>query len=193
MRRQEVIETVPFDLIMNFGVGLATAWTAREEIRLSKGIPWRPLLALLAFEVLVFCPLGAYLYLVHPDWSWNYFLDPRALPGWVGILAVGGYAALAAAGFAVGVLLVRRGSAHRLLQAVGVVAALLAAYFAVFFQRFLWVGRFADYQAGPAAPAMQPLFASRLGWVLLVAGECLLGALGWMLVHFERHGRRLRA
>ena len=192
-RRWEVIETVPFDLIMNFGVGLATAWAAREEIRLAPGIPWRPLLALIAFEVLVFCPLGAYLYLVHTDWSWNYFLDPGVLPAWVGVLAIFGYAILAVVGFAVGVVLVRRGAARRLLQMTGLVAALLVAYFAVFFQRFFWVGRFADFLAGPGEPAMRPLLASRLGWVLLVAGGCLVGALVWMLLHFERHGRRLRA
>ncbi|RMG19736.1 MAG: hypothetical protein D6729_04530 [Deltaproteobacteria bacterium] len=190
---EEVVATVPFDLIMNFGVGLATAWAAREEIRLGPRGQRRPLFALLAFEALVFCPLGAYLYAVHTDWSWNYFLDPDTLPAWFGVVAIAGYAAAAVAGYLLGVHLLRRGQTRRVLHLCLGITGLLAIYFAVFFRRFWWVGRYQDYAVAPGRPAMQPFLESRLGWVLLVAGTLLVGALGWMLVHLERHGRRLRA
>lgn len=189
---KEVVETVPFDVILSAGIGLAVAWAGKAQIRLARSGFWnRQLLVVLCFELLVFCPLGAYLYVFHGDWSWNYFLDPGRLPEWMGPVAIGAYAVAAIAGFAVGSRLVRTGRARALVYAIVGVSAALGLYFLVFATRFWWVGTFAEFHGVAGHPGMAALPASQLGRVFFVVGPVFVGVLLWLLVTQRLHGLRL--
>ena len=88
-----MIPTVPFDLMFSVFVGLLFAGCARTQFA-AGAAPWgRELWAVLSFEAIVLLPVGLYYYLVYPDWSWMYFVDPRRLPSGVSVLVVLAYVA----------------------------------------------------------------------------------------------------
>lgn len=187
-----MVATVPFDVILSFGIGLGVAWTARIHLAAApRLVPSRPLWAVTIFQLVVFCPIGAYLYVVHPDWSWNYFIDPQSLPGWFGIVAIGSYAVAGVAGFLVGGHLVRTDRSRRLLRILFGVAGVLGLYFLVFLRRFWWVGTYAAYHAGQTG--MVSFTSSRLGLALGGVGPIFVGVLAWVLFREWRHGQRLVA
>jgi len=189
---KEVVETVPFDVILSAGIGLAVAWAGKAQVRLARSGFWnRQLLVVACFQLLVFCPLGAYLYLFHGDWSWNYFLDPGQLPQWMGFVAIGAYAVAAIAGFAVGARLVRTDRTGVLVYAIAAVCGVLGLYFLVFATRFWWVGSFAEFHGVAGHPGMRALPVSELGHVFFVVGPVFVGVLLWLLVTQRLHGLRL--
>lgn len=186
------METVPFDVVLSFGIGLAAAWTARVQLEAAASpVANRWFVALLLFQGLLFCPLGAYLYAVHPGWSLNYLVDPAALPGWFGPVAIVAYAAFAVAGWLVGAREVRRGRAGRVLTFVAGVLAVLALMLLVFATRFWWVGPFEAFGGADRAAAMRPIVGTPLGWVLGGAGPIFVGVLAVMLWRNNAYGRRL--
>jgi hypothetical protein len=186
-----VVETVPFDVILSFAVGLAVVWTARVQIAGGQALPYFGMG--FAFQALVFCPIGAWLYANHPDWSWNYLLDPSGLPAWAGVVAVGGYAGGFVVGFAVGLGLLRAGRTGTLPYLIASCGAILLGYFAVLARSFWWVGTYAQFHGGPAETGMTALPWSDLGRFLFLVGPVFVGGLAGILVWLEKQGRRRSA
>ncbi len=187
-----MVETVPFDVILSLAVGLSVAWTAQVHLAAApRLVPSRPLWAVVLFQGLIFCPVGAYLIIVHPAWSWNYLFDPAHVPGWLPPVAIGAYAVAGIAGFLWGGHLVRTDRTRQLGRIVLGVLGVLGLYFGVFARQFWWVGSYAAWEAGHQG--MQGLPFSRLGFALAGVGPIFLGVLGWILFREWRHGRRLLA
>ncbi|MDF1565890.1 MAG: hypothetical protein P1V51_22840 [Deltaproteobacteria bacterium] len=153
---------------------------------------WQIGAEVLAFHLLIFCPVGVYLYATEPAWSWNYLVDPEGPSGWLGWVGVSLYAVMGMVGTAVGGLLVRRGQRRILLGAVIATLAMQGLFFAVFFQEFWWVGSYKAFQAGPEAGGMQTFVEARLGWSLFLVGPIFVGVVGWLFLRWKRFSRRLR-
>jgi hypothetical protein len=184
-----VVVTVPFDLLLNFLIGASVALAARADLR-ERAVPVmknRYIAGALVFELLIFWPIGIYLYALHRDWSWMYLLDGYKAPAVLGVAAMAGYLGMLIGGYAaVHVCLQRR--RDRLAYAVtGVVALCLLALTIALGRRLIGYGTYAEFHAGKA----MPLWHSKLGYVLAGAGP--LFAAGWLFLlrHFEHEGQRL--
>ena len=124
-----MVETVPFDVILSLAVGLSVAWTAQVHLAAApRLVPSRPLWAVVLFQGLIFCPVGAYLIIVHPAWSWNYLFNPAHVPGWLPPVAIGAYAVAGIAGFLWGGHLVRTDRTRQLGRIVLGVLGVLGLY-----------------------------------------------------------------
>lgn len=189
-----MIETVPFDTIFSFFIGLTVAWAARvqlaSEIRVEHG---RHLVMVLMFQVLAFCPLGAYLYVTNPAWSWNYLFDPKTLPPWAGFVVIGAYVVVAVAGYVLGAWFIRNDRAALLPSVVASTLIVLGGYTALMAERLWWVGSYSEWVAGPQVSGMREITRDRLGWVLGGAGPLVLGVFVFLVARVYFHGRRLRA
>jgi len=109
-----VVKTVPFDIVLNFFIGMLVPLVLRDGVRAERGILInRFLLAVVLFETFFFLPLGAYLYFFYPDWSLMFFIDPSGVEEGtiktIGMLALSGYMGAVVCGFALSAWMVRSG------------------------------------------------------------------------------------
>jgi hypothetical protein len=187
-RQEGVIPTVPFDLVFSVFIGLVFAACARVQFA-NAGTPWgRELMAVLSFEVIIIWPVALYFYIVHPAWSWMYFVDPERLPMGVSLLVMLAYVATLLGGYLAGWALVRARKDKILfgllaLLGVGQVIFLIACR-----GRLSHSGTFAEYHAGHASSVGEV----KLGWAL---AACTTGvAIAIVLVGFTlwEQGKRSR-
>lgn len=183
---------VLFDLILSFGIGVVAALAARVQLRLARSVVLNRWLAgLLIYQALIFSPLAAYVYVLHPAWSWSYLFAPEGLPDWLGLLVVALSTALAVTGWLVTARLLRtRRERQALYLALGAAGALLVVM-AITGPRLWWIGSFGQYQGGADATGMVPLPGTRLGWVLGGAVPVGMAVLGYLLWSYQSYGLRL--
>jgi hypothetical protein len=170
-------------------LGLAFASAAVNQFREGRS-PWgRELLAVLSFEAIVLWPVAIYLYLVHPDWSWMYWVDPASLPrGLLGLVLAAWLVALLG-GYLGGWALIRRRGQRSAWVALGAGAATWLTAVLVAHARISRYGTYAAFHQGKAVP----LGTVKLAWVLpaIVIGViAAAAAVGWTLYS---QGRRVGA
>lgn len=150
-----MIPTVPQDVFISLMQGHLFALTAAADIRSGDAVRDRKaFLRATAFAVGVFWPIGVYLMTVYPAWSWMYFVDPTAHPRWVGYAATLAYPISGVAGYALARAFIRAG---RTSAAVAGCVASAAGFLSLVFvpwHRFIYVGTFAEWAAGVAAPLL---------------------------------------
>lgn len=152
--------------------------TRKSAALRTSSLSW-PLLALAAFEALVFTPIATYQFRFYPQWSMLYSFDPQMFPQlhhWIGPLSLAvillNFSAAAGA-----FLLARRGilaDSPSLWLAPIAVGAGAILYVGVFFgERIAFVGDYDQFWQGQA----QLLLSSFTGWLgiaLYVSGLALL-------------------
>jgi len=156
-----VIETIPLDFLISFIVGHLFVLTAEEGIKSSEWFFDRYLARAVLFQVVVFIPIGLYLYLNWPAWSWMYFIDPHRHPAWIGpLMATEGYLFALLAGYLVAhnfVLTDNKGAAY--LTLIMAVVALLTLIF-VPIKNLAHVGTYQEFVEGRAPLAIRNLHFS---------------------------------
>lgn len=174
--------TIPFNLLMCLVLGLGFCACARAQLR-SGAWPWRSdLLSLvLSFALLSVAPVSAYLYLLYPDWSWMYLVEPQRLPPGTGLAVVVLTMLMVPLGYFLGWLLLRvvgdRGL-FGLLGASGMGAILLV--FALW-RRLTVNVRFDDFHQGLLRPIGQGKLLLALGCTVPIiwAAALLVGRSLW--------------
>jgi len=177
-----VIETVPFDIIFSFIIGVGLAWFFKDQLKKPEVGAFSPYFALgLIFECFFYLPLGIYLYYFYPAWSWMYFFDPSGLSplnlAVLGILMVGCYVISYAIGFQLARLLIKSGRMGALKIIFGISVAVLFIFCLVTLNRLLFVGDYKSWRDGLAVV----LFRHRLGLINTIMALCGFGALFWLL------------
>lgn len=171
---------IPQLYALNVMLGLGCAWLARAEIRLAS----RSAIASVAFgvlligEVLLMLPMGLYLYLFYPDWSWMYLVEAREVPSAVVVFVMGGYLVAATAGYFGAVALCRASRETFVLWLIGALGFIVVLTLAIGYRRFGLVGTFEQYHR---LFGLDPMTHSGLGAFLLLAIPALGGAWGWGL------------
>jgi hypothetical protein len=180
---------VPFDLIFSVLVGLVFSACARQQFA-SGAAPWgRELYAVLSFEAIILWPIALYFYLMFPDWSWMYLVDPHKLPWGVSLLVLLGYAATLLGGYLAGWGLLRARKPKALWGALAGVSLVLAALVVVGRGRLRSSGSFAAYHAGHALS----LGEGKLGWALAFTSGGVLIAIILVGRTLWEQGRRSRS
>lgn len=148
------------DFNISFVLGLAFALTAGPALKREAGIMNRYFWRAVCFQLLVMVPIGIYLVVRWPDWSWMYIIDPSEHPNqmWVGLFcATAGYMAALLAGYISGYLCIRinEESVARLLMTLGIIG-LIAATFLPYLPRpgILWLGTTEQFRFGGAKLAI---------------------------------------
>lgn len=184
-----MIPTVPFDLIFSVFVGLVFAACARVQFA-GGGSPWgRELAAVLSFEAIIVWPVALYFYLVHPAWSWMYFVDPARLPSGISMLVLAAYVATLVGGYLVGWALVRAHKERLLFAALALLGLTLVVVLIACRGRISHAGTYDEYHAGHALA----LGEGKLGWALAAAATGV--AIAMVLVGFTlwEQGKRSRS
>jgi len=139
---------LPTLVFLAFSVGTAAALLAGSELRLSPrhALMTASFRAYALFLLLVVLPVSVYFYVFHGDWFLLYAIDVRRIPSAVALLGFVVEGCLGVLGFLVGAALARV-QRTALGVSVALVAALLAlAALAVWPERLLVVGTFAQYR-----------------------------------------------
>ncbi|MFC1611151.1 hypothetical protein ACFL6C_09340 [Myxococcota bacterium] len=167
--------TVPIDLALNVAVGssiaLASQSTARDYRLLRSPALW----ALVAFEVLVFLPIGGYLLWEFPAWSLMYLVEPRSLPIPDISLALS-YPVVAVAAYIGCRRLVAGGRVWPVLGIFLAGLALVASLVYLGQQQVLVVGSTDEFRNDPAK--MREALDSPLSY--LVGAACVAFVIGWV-------------
>jgi hypothetical protein len=184
-----VIPTVPFDLVFSAFIGLVFAACARVQFA-GGSSPWgRELMAVLSFEGIIIWPVALYFYVVHPAWSWMYFVDPDRLPLGVSLLVLLAYVTTLLGGYLAGWALVR---AHKdkILFAALAALGLFQVIFLVACRARLWhAGTFAEYHSGHALGVGEV----KLGWALAATTTGVAIAVALVGFTLWEEGKRSRS
>jgi hypothetical protein len=184
-----VIPTVPFDLILSVFVGLVFAACAR--VQFSNGTsPWgREIIAVLSFEAIIVWPVALYFYVVHPAWSWMYFVDPARLPWGVSVLVMLGDVATLVGGYLGGWALLRARRERLLYAALALVGVVLVIFLIVGRGRIAHAGSYDEYHAGHALA----LGEGKLGWALAATSTGVAIAIVLVGLTLWEQGKRSRS
>jgi hypothetical protein len=170
-------------------IGLVFAACARTQF-VGGGSPWgRELMAVLSFEAIIIWPVAIYFYVVHPAWSWMYFVDPARLPPGVSLLVLIAYVATLLGGYLLGWALLRARRDRAVYAALAALGLGLAVFLVACRGRLSHAGTFAEYHAGQALTVGE----GKLGWALAATSTGV--AIAIVLVGFTlwEEGKRSRS
>ncbi len=184
-----MIATVFLDWLLSFGTGTLFAIAGHAEVagaqhRLrARAFRWGML-----YLHLGILSISLALYAVERDWMWMYWVDARALPAAIQVLAFALYEVCFIAGFFLAAELQRRAA---WLIAAATAAAITTLEVAAR-TRLLRFGSLAEFQAGTAAPAidLDPVRVQPEWLLVSVAGVASLGVLAFMLWRLHKMSPR---
>ncbi len=174
---------------LNLLCGLGFAIAAKDRVR-ADGPFATPAFALVSLHAgAIVAPIALYFYVVHPAWSWMYWVEPKKVSLVAGLPLMVGHAALVLGSWYVGSFFIRRQMTRGVLYAV---AALFVATLTMTFVVGHRIGTAADY-LGYNAGKGTSIFNVVLGWALLVSIFALLVSAAYVAIELLRDGRRVRA
>lgn len=177
---------MPIDIVILAWLGATFGFCARERLR-ADGTWAQPSLGLVgSFILLVVWPTGAYLYLLHPGWSWLFLVDPGRLPGLVILTVLVLHAAVLLGAYALAARLVRLGKEVVLRWAILAAPVVILVLIVILRGRLLRYGTFADFHGGSTLP----LFSVKLGYVLVAVVAGGLGAAAVVSWELNKDSRR---
>ena len=179
---------VPLQVIVSLLVGLGLALAASVQFEQGRSPFGREVWVPILYQVLIVSPVVVYLGVVHPDWSWLYFVDPARLPVGTVALVVLSTAAAELAGYLGGWALLRAGHRRELALAVAAIALLSIVFAIAVRHRLSSAGSFAEFAVG----ASVPIGTRKLGWSVAIAGLGAVVALFLSVRFLVEQGRRER-
>lgn len=176
---------IPQLVVANAIIGLGCAWVARAEIRLASrsSVASAAFGVLLVGQLLLMIPVGLYLYIFYPDWSWLYLVRATAVPSAVVVFVIAGYPLAAVGGYFGAVALCRASRETFVLGLMGGLGLVILVTLAVAWRRVGHVGTFDQYHR---LFGLSTLHGSGLGLFLLLALPAVGGAWGWGLHRVHR-------
>jgi len=176
-----VVKTVPHDILLSYIFGhlfaLVRPRAASESGSMKADIGFK---RALAFQLLVFVPIGIFLLIVLPSWSFFYLLNPKGPLVILPILGILGYVAAMIIGYMHGASLAKSGNLKGSLISIGIVLAVAFVLFVVFHRRFLFVGTFEEFRALTGTPPIN-FFEPRILIFAAIIGAYFMGPLIYVL------------
>lgn len=173
---------------MNLLFGIGFALISRDRIR-ADGPFAAPAFHLVALHAAaVVAPMALYFYLVHPAWSWMYWVDPKKLAGVAVLPLMVGHAVLVIGGWYVASILIRRGYQGALLYIGGAIALILLVLVVAGIGRLTTAAEYPSWQDEGVS-----LLSVRLGWAFIVSLMALFGSAIYIAIELGRDGRRVRS
>jgi hypothetical protein len=177
---------VPLQLIASVLIGLALALAAFSQFEHGRPAFGRDIWVPLLYQGLVATPAILYVAIVHPDWSWLYWVDPARLPFGTTTLVVIAAAAAELGGYLAGWALLRTRHRRELMLTVAALALVLLVLFILLHDRLVHAGTFSEFTLGTAARTSE----RKLGWALGIVDVGLIVGLAlsvrFLLVQGER-------
>ena len=137
---------------------------------------------------MVATPITLYLYLVHPDWSWMYAVDPRRVPHLAIVPVLAAHAGMVVVGWYLGARLLRLKRDRAALYTLGGAALVTVLAVLLCHQRLGSYGSFGEFHQGRALG----LWQAKLGYVLVALAVGLASAAGYVALELARDSRRVR-
>ncbi len=85
-----MIETVFLDQFISLLWGSVLALTAYPSVK-KDGVYTKYFWRAFLFQIFIFFPIGLYLFLTWPDWSWMYWVNNDTTATWIKVVALSGY------------------------------------------------------------------------------------------------------
>jgi hypothetical protein len=183
-----VIETVPFDIIFSFIIGMGIVLVCSNEVKnAEKPVLNRYFTGTLLFQTLFYIPIGIYLYYFHTAWSWMYFLNPSqhspASMKLLGLIAILCYMLALIIGFQWGQFLVRRDKGRLALRILVIALVVLGIFSLLTLHRLFYIGDYSSWQNDLAVFLMK----HRVGYINIVMAAAGGAALYFMISNFKRY------
>jgi hypothetical protein len=179
---------MPLACLFHLALGLAFSLAARDRIRVDGPYASPAFSIALAHVGLVVIPLGLYFYLVQPDWTWLYGIDPGRIPRLAAVPLVAAHAGLVIAGWHLGAQLVRRDRTRLAVWlAIGLAVAIVVGA-ALVLPRLATAATYAGYHHGER----RALMSVELGWAVLVSLLATSITAGYTAFELTRDSRRAR-
>jgi len=175
-----VIKTIPIDIFLSLVVGLAFALSAAPLLEKEESMINTYFIRALAFQVLIFLPIGLFLAWQWTAWSWMYLVEPHSDGKLWTLLAVLSYVPAMILGFHIGYMCIRAG---RKGQAYWHMAAGLLVITLISVKMFGRLYHVSNDYLSPDKIASAPGWLSS-GWFLLtmiVIGVLFAGGMSYVL------------
>jgi len=147
-----VIKTIPIDHILSYLVGSLFPLVFINEVKEKPLFNSTVFYKGLCFQVFVFLPIGYYLVLRWPDWSWMYFIDYRDYPVILTYIAVGFYLVSFLLGYSITGILIKRGLISFTYIITGLFCAGCLALFLFGRENLFYLGRYNEFVEKTAEP-----------------------------------------
>ncbi len=184
-------EDAPIVILMPiFGllVGLSVAFAARRQIRLLSP-SWRRayLVSILIYMVLIWLPVGMFFFITYPTWSVLYLTEPPGIHASFGLIIIVISTVASVIGYQLGEFLLHRALDRHLIASMGLCVLGLFLVLVVAGSRLGSVAEFGDWREA------ESLSDTVLGSSLLFMLPLVLGGWIYLLVYFEREGRKVES
>ena len=180
---------MPLAALFHLGLGLAFALAARGRIRADGPYAGPAFAVALAHVGLVVAPLTFYFYLVQPDWTWLYWIDPAKVPGLAVVPLVAAHAGLVIGGWYLGARLLRDDRQRLALWILAGLGAAIVVTAALLLPRLGTAATYAGYHHGQRGGLM----SVELGWAVLVSLLATAVTIGYTALELLRDTRRARS
>ncbi len=139
-----MVKTVFLDQFISLLWGSILAITVAPSIKrdgIFTKFFWRGFL----FQLLIFFPIGLYLFLTWPDWSWMYWVNNETTPTILKVVALSGYIISFLIGYIASAYAIKknRDIIAYILAAIGVVGILVITM--IGFDRLIHIGTYEEY------------------------------------------------
>lgn len=176
-----MVKTVPHDVLLSYVIGhifaIASAKSCIEAGSVKENICFK---RALVFQLLVFVPIGIFLLIVLPSWSFFYLVNPEGALVILPILGIICYVAAMIIGYRHGAFLARKGDLKSSLLVIGVVLIVASVLFIIFVRRFLFIGTYEEFHALVGTLPLN-FFQPKVLIIAAVIGVYFLGALLYVL------------
>jgi hypothetical protein len=175
--------------LLNLLCGLGFAIVAKDRVR-ADGPLATPAFALVGLHAgAIVAPIALYFYVVHPAWSWMYWIEPKKVSVLAALPLMAGHAGLVLGSWALASIFIRRQMVRAVTYAAGAIFVATIVLLLVCSHRLTTAADFIGYQAGKGTS----MFNVVLGWALVVAVFALLVSAAYVVIELLRDGRRVRA
>lgn len=168
-------------------LGVAFAGAARERVRAEGAFASPPLTLVLLHTGLVML-VAAYFYIVHKEWAWHYWVDPRRVPLLATLPLVLAHGLLVISGWFAGTTCLRMRDPRAYWLLMGILTAAFVVISLVLGGR---VSTSSTY-VGWSRHVHVPLFDVALGYAMVVGAVTLFTSGVTVLFELLRDGRRVR-
>lgn len=161
-----MIETIPLDHIISFGVGIFMALTSSKQIK-RKGLSGPHFKRAVLYQIFVFVVIGLYLATAFPAWSWMYYINPEEHSTLLTYGFVLNYFVAFIVGYLIGGVLILKDKIKIALSLLILDIIALIVYSGLSWERLMYVGGYYEFIDGFARSALKyPFFL----WSMIIIG-----------------------
>jgi hypothetical protein len=169
-------------------LGFGFALCARDRLRADGPLAAPAFMLVLTFAGVILMPVGLYLYIAHPAWTWMYLIDPDRVPALAIVPMLVLHAGALLGPYFLAARWVRADRPRLLYYAMAGVGVAFVVATAILWRRLFTYGSYSDFAKNTTLDLMDV----KLGYVLAAVLLGIFSAATYIALELFRDSRRVR-